>query len=67
MARQLIPSAGIDWALRAIGFVQVATLLFVVIFMRPRMNPGEEGRNVEWAALKKPQFTLFTIGMFFVS
>lgn len=66
MARQLIPSAGIDWALRAIGFVQVSTLAFVVILMKPRIKARQEGRLVEWAAFKEPQFLLFTIGMFFV-
>lgn len=66
MARQIIPSAGIGWALRAIGFVQVATLLFVVAFMKPRLPPRRGDRLVEWVAFKEPEYALFTAGMFFV-
>ncbi|CAG8938246.1 unnamed protein product [Penicillium salamii] len=65
MARQIIPSAGIGWALRAIGFVQVATLLFVVAFMKPRLPPRRGDRLVEWVAFKEPEYALFTAGMFF--
>jgi MFS family permease len=66
MARQLIPSAGIGWALRGIGFVQVATLLFVTTFMRPRLPPRKADRLVEWVAFREPEYACFTAGMFFV-
>lgn len=66
MARQLIPSAGIGWALRAIGFVQVATLLFVVVLMKPRLPPRKADRLVQWVAFKEPEYALFSAGMFCV-
>ncbi|KAA8650880.1 uncharacterized protein ATNIH1004_003569 [Aspergillus tanneri] len=65
MARQLIPSAGIGWALRGIGFVQVATLLSVTTFMRPRLPPRKGDRLVEWVAFKELEYAFFTAGMFF--
>ncbi|KAH7000745.1 major facilitator superfamily domain-containing protein [Ilyonectria destructans] len=65
MGRQLIPSAGVGWALRAIGFVQLATLLFVIAFMKSRLPPRKADRLVEWAAFKESEYTFFTAGMFF--
>lgn len=66
MVRQLIPSAGVGWTLRALGFVQLATLLFVIIFMKSRLPPRKSGSLVEWVAFKEPEYTFFTAGMFFV-
>ncbi|KIL86118.1 hypothetical protein FAVG1_10514 [Fusarium avenaceum] len=65
MARQLLPTAGFGWTMRAIGFVQAATLLFVVVCMKTRLPPGKSGRVVEWVAFKQLDYTFFTIGMFF--
>lgn len=66
MARQLLPTAGFGWTMRAIGFVQAATLLFVVVAMKTRLPPTKSGRLVEWVAFKQLDYTFFTIGMFFV-
>jgi MFS family permease len=66
MARQLVPYAGTGWALRAIGFVQVVTLIFVVIFMKSRLPPRNADRLVEWVAFKELEYAFFTAGMFFV-
>jgi MFS family permease len=66
MARQLLPTAGFGWTMRSIGFVQAATLLFVVVCMKTRLPPGKSGRVVEWVAFKQLDYTFFTIGMFFV-
>ncbi|KAL3599912.1 hypothetical protein FPOAC2_04140 [Fusarium poae] len=65
MARQLLPTAGFGWTMRAIGFVQAATLLFVVVCMKTRLPPTKSGRLVEWVAFKQLDYTFFTIGMFF--
>ncbi|KAJ5898821.1 hypothetical protein N7495_003565 [Penicillium taxi] len=65
MARQLIPCAGIGWALRGIGFVQVITLLFVTAFMKTRLPPCKADRLVEWNTFKELEYTFFTVGMFF--
>ncbi|OJJ65688.1 hypothetical protein ASPBRDRAFT_60343 [Aspergillus brasiliensis CBS 101740] len=64
MARQLIPSAGIGWALRGIGFVQSFTLLLVTIFMKTRLLPRKDDTMVEWSAFKELEYTFFTVGMF---
>lgn len=66
MARQLLPIVGFGWTMRAIGFVQAATLLFVVVCMKTRLPPTKSGRLVEWVAFKQLDYTFFTIGMFFV-
>lgn len=66
MARQLLPLVGFGWAVRAIGFVQLATLLFANFFMKSRLPPRRAGSLVEWAALKEPEYICFALGMFFV-
>jgi len=66
MARQLLPTAGFGWTMRVIGFVQAATLLFVVVCMKTRLPPTKSGRLVEWIAFKQLNYVFFTIGMFFV-
>lgn len=53
MARQLLPTAGFGWAVRAIGFVQLVTLLFANAFMRSRLPPRRTGSLVEWGAFRE--------------
>ncbi|KAI5859901.1 MFS general substrate transporter [Durotheca rogersii] len=65
MARQLLPSAGFPWAVRAMGFVQLATLAFVNVFMRTRLPPRRTGGLVEWGALRELEFAFYCVGMFF--
>ncbi|KAI0121677.1 major facilitator superfamily domain-containing protein [Xylariales sp. AK1849] len=65
MARQLLPTAGFGWALRAIGFVQLATLLFANVFMKSRLPPRRSGSLVEWGAFKELEYTFYAMGMFF--
>lgn len=67
MARQLLPSAGFGWAVRAIGFVQLSTLLFANVFMKARLPPRRAGSLVEWSAFKELEYTFYAVGMFFVS
>ncbi|KAI2469146.1 MFS general substrate transporter [Annulohypoxylon bovei var. microspora] len=65
MARQLLPSVGFGWAVRAIGFVQLATLTFAVVFMKSRLPPRRTGSLVEWAAFRELEYTFYSAGMFF--
>lgn len=65
MARQLLPTAGFGWAVRAIGFVQLATLLFTVFFMKSRLPPRRSGSLVEWAAFRELEYAFYAGGMFF--
>ncbi|KAI1117748.1 major facilitator superfamily domain-containing protein [Nemania sp. NC0429] len=65
MARQLLLRIGFAWALRAMGFVMLATMAFVVIFIRSRLPPRRTGSLVEWAAFRDIEYSLYAIGMFF--
>ncbi|KAI1370989.1 MFS general substrate transporter [Hypoxylon crocopeplum] len=65
MARQLLPAAGFAWTVRAIGFVQLATLAFTIVFMKSRLPPRRSGSLVEWAAFRELEYTFYAAGMFF--
>ncbi|RYP80291.1 hypothetical protein DL770_006290 [Monosporascus sp. CRB-9-2] len=65
MARQLLPTVGFGWAVRAIGFVQLATLLFANVFMKSRLPPRRAGSLVEWGAFRELEYTFYAVGMFF--
>ncbi|RYP03459.1 hypothetical protein DL764_005140 [Monosporascus ibericus] len=65
MARQLLPTVGFGWAVRAIGFVQLATLLFANVFMKSRLPPRRTGNLVEWGAFRELEYTFYAVGMFF--
>jgi MFS family permease len=67
MARQLLPAVGFGWAIRAIGFVQVGSLLFANLFMKSRLPPRRTGSLVEWGAFKELEYVFYAAGMFFVS
>ncbi|KAI0198611.1 MFS general substrate transporter [Astrocystis sublimbata] len=65
MARQLLPSIGFPWTIRAMGFVMLSTMLFVVFFMRSRVPPRRTGSLVELSAFRELEYTFFAMGMFF--
>ncbi|KAI8627601.1 MFS general substrate transporter [Xylariaceae sp. FL1651] len=65
MARQLLPSIGFPWTIRAMGFVMLGTMVFVLIFMRSRLPPRRTGSLVEWSAFRELEYTFYAIGMFF--
>ncbi|KAI1338115.1 riboflavin transporter MCH5 [Xylariaceae sp. FL0016] len=65
MARQLLPSAGFGWSVRAIGFVQCVTLVFANLFLRSRLPPRRAGRLIEWTAFREPEYALYAAGCFF--
>ncbi|KAI5916961.1 major facilitator superfamily domain-containing protein [Camillea tinctor] len=66
LARQLLPRAGFGWTVRAMGFVQLATLAFVLLFMRSRLPPRRAGSGlVDWPAFRDREYTLYAAGMFF--
>lgn len=67
MARQLLPAIGFGWTIRAIGFVQVGTLLLTNCFMKSRLPPRRTGSIVEWGAFKEAEYVFYALGMFFVS
>lgn len=67
MARQLLSKIGFAWTMRSMAVVQLTTLLVANILMRSRTRPRRSGPLVELSAFKETPYTLFTIGMFFVS
>lgn len=67
MVRQLLPSIGFGWTIRAIAFVQAGTLVISFIFLKPRVKPRKAGSIVEWAAFKELEYTFYAIGSFLVS
>lgn len=67
MVRQLAPVQGFPAALRAIGYVQVATFVVVVVFLRQRIPPRKSGPLVEWRAFAEGEYTLYALGSFSVS
>jgi MFS family permease len=67
MVRQLLPTTGFPWTVRAIGFIQLASLVVSNAFLRTRIPPRKTGQLVEWAAFKEMDYTFYAIGSFFVS
>ncbi|RDW56991.1 hypothetical protein BP6252_13944 [Coleophoma cylindrospora] len=74
----LINSVGFGWAVRAIGFIMLGTLLVPVCLMRVRIKPARPRAFLDWSAFTDGPFAFFafstTIGflglyvvMFFVS
>lgn len=67
MARQLLPTVGFGWTVRAIGFVQLAGLVLANLGLKTRVPPRRSGALVEWAAFKELEYTFYAAGSFMVS
>lgn len=66
MARELLPRVGFSWTMRAIGFIQAASMVVANIFLRPRIPPRQVGPWVEWAAFRELEYTFYAAGSFLV-
>ncbi|KXT05631.1 hypothetical protein AC578_5651 [Pseudocercospora eumusae] len=66
MVQQLLPKLGFAWTTRVVGFLNLALLLVVFAFMRPRLPPRKSGPLVDFSAFKEPTYALFVAGLFFV-
>jgi predicted MFS family arabinose efflux permease len=64
MLQRLIAEIGYGWALRVYGFITVGTLIPSILIVRPRLPPRPRARLLEYPALKKPEFALYTLGYF---
>ncbi|KUI56490.1 putative transporter MCH4 [Cytospora mali] len=64
MARQLLPTAGFGWTIRAIGFVQLVGLGVANAGLRRRIPPRRTGALVEWAAFEELEYTFYAAGSF---
>ena len=67
MVRQLAPAQGFPAAMRAIGYVQIATFAVALVGLKQRIPPRRSGRWVEWGAFKEGEYTLYAMGSFSVS
>src|ERR1700710_22937 len=67
MVQQLLPKVGFPWTMRALAFIQLACLIVCNIGMKPRIPPRKKGALVDWASFKEAPYSLFAVGMFFVS
>ena len=67
MVQQLLPKVGFPWTIRALGFIQLGCLIICNIGMKQRIPPRRAGALVDWASFKERPYTLFAVGMFFVS
>ncbi|KAF4454392.1 major facilitator superfamily transporter [Fusarium albosuccineum] len=64
MMRELLPKIGFGWTVRAIGFLQAATLTIAISCLKARVPPRKTGQLIEWAAFKELEYTFYTIGAF---
>ncbi|KAH7327816.1 major facilitator superfamily domain-containing protein [Stachybotrys elegans] len=64
MVRQLLPSIGFAWTVRAIGFIQFVTMVVANVISKPRLKPRRTGPLVEWSAFKEPEYTFYAFGAF---
>ncbi|KAJ3463872.1 hypothetical protein MRS44_008658 [Fusarium solani] len=62
--RQLLPSVGFPWAIRAIAFVQLGTLGVAACFLKSRIPPRRSGPLIEWSAFKELEYSFYVLGSF---
>jgi hypothetical protein len=61
--KRLIDTVGFPWAVRAMAFIMLGTLLIGLAFLKPRLPPRKSGPIVDFAAFKEPAYTTFVIGL----
>ena len=66
MARQLLPTIGFAWSLRAVGLIQLVLLGGCNLVAKTRVLPNRSGPLIELGAFKELEFTFYCVGMFFV-
>lgn len=67
MVRQLLPSVGFGWTMRAIGLIEAVTLGIAIFCLRTRLPPRRSGPLLEWVAFKELEYTFYALGCFLVS
>ncbi|KAL4862662.1 major facilitator superfamily domain-containing protein [Aspergillus spectabilis] len=63
--RRLIVEVGFPWAVRAMGFIILGTLLISIALLKPRMPPKKLGPLIDLHALTDTPYALFLASMFF--
>ncbi|KAK3290928.1 major facilitator superfamily domain-containing protein [Chaetomium fimeti] len=64
MVRQLLPAQGFPAAMRAVGYVQLATFGVALVGLKPRIPPRRSGPWVEWRAFRDVEYSLYAAGSF---
>lgn len=59
--RQLIVRAGFPWAVRAMGFIILITLIAAVSLLRPRLPPKKLGPLIDLQSLKDLPYLFFLL------
>ncbi|KAH6873787.1 major facilitator superfamily transporter [Thelonectria olida] len=65
IARELIPRVGIQWTLRAMGFLILGNSIIIYLIARPKTASRKSGPLLELSAFREPPYLFFSIGMFF--
>ncbi|KAF6828314.1 MFS monocarboxylate transporter [Colletotrichum plurivorum] len=65
MPKQMIPTAGIEWTLRAMGFLVLFNSIIVFIIARPKPASRASAPLLDLPAFKELPYLFFTVGMFF--
>ncbi|KAH7072702.1 major facilitator superfamily domain-containing protein [Paraphoma chrysanthemicola] len=66
VVRQLLDKVGFGWTVRVLAFINVACLLVVIAFMKPRLPPRRTGPLIDWEAFKDAPYCLHVLGMCFL-
>lgn len=67
MARQLLPSIGYPWTMRAITLIQFALLAVANLYLRPRMPKKKRSELIDWSAFRNTSYNFYAAASFFVS
>ncbi|EKM55101.1 uncharacterized protein PHACADRAFT_93789 [Phanerochaete carnosa HHB-10118-sp] len=59
VARRLIPEVGFPWAMRAIGFIQLVTLIPTFLFMTRSFPPTRNQPSLTFKHFRIPAFSLY--------
>src|SRR5690606_34033143 len=66
MARTMLPTVGFGWTMRAIGFVQLATLGVALAAVRAREMPRGKGPLFDLTPWTELEYNLYAAGAFLV-
>ncbi|KAF5667345.1 transporter MCH4 [Fusarium denticulatum] len=66
MARQLLGGVGFAWTVRAMGLVQLITLVMANLLLRPRIPSRQSGPWIDLASFKEKGYLFFAMGIFLI-
>ncbi|KAJ7715649.1 major facilitator superfamily domain-containing protein [Mycena maculata] len=66
LANRLIHDVAFGWALRIMGFITLALCLVSAVLVKGRLPPRKGKQFFAFDLFRKPGYTIFCVGMFFV-